>query len=368
MSTLRHKLRPLQLLRQQLQHLHDRRMKQRAHHIDRVSDAVQRFGRLARQMTRAHEFNWHAAAARRLEQVLYTCDQLRLDLGNLPRFTDTVRSPFLPTLRELWDDLDQLEEEFAGWKFDLTTASLSAVTEAIELEDVDLGRFLIRLDLRELPWLDDRRPYRVIALDARPADGHDDVVHPHVTGQQLCEGEASSAIRSCLESGRLTDFFLVVRSVLRTYNRSSAYVQLDEWTSPSCPECGSRMPESSSCEQCRDEVCDDCIIYCRPCEGHYCPSCVVSCSECERAVCRQCLHTCRACGARRCLDCLEDDLCGECRERIEDDPDDITAPDALAAETQAVATAPQARAPGAPGPSDASGAAAAGPHGQEPAR
>jgi hypothetical protein len=59
---------------------------------------------------------------------------------------------------------------------------------------------------------------------------------------------------------RTCDFFMLVRSILQTYNRDSACVQLDSWSSATCHDCGQSMDEDQSCrcESCEEEFCDSC--------------------------------------------------------------------------------------------------------------
>ena len=54
-----------------------------------------------------------------------------------------------------------------------------------------------------------------------------------------------------LASGRLLDFFVLVRQILQTYNDGSAHVPLDDWEARSARIVtrGSR-DEGSSCERC----------------------------------------------------------------------------------------------------------------------
>ena len=84
---------------------------------------------------------------------------------------------------------------------------------------MNLGPFEIRLD-----WgsLSDPNPYSVVALDPNSAASNDEVTHPHVKDEHLCEGEGHSAIRAALAECRLLDFFMLVSQVLHTYGQGSA--------------------------------------------------------------------------------------------------------------------------------------------------
>src|SRR5690606_36516860 len=130
------------------------------------------------------------------------------------------------TLRLLLEELQSLPDEFDDVHIDWLTKILRVRTERIVLEDVDLGPFEIRLALDQLGC---DQPYSVIALDPCRPGCCDDVTHPHVQSNTLCEGEGRYAIARALEQGRLCEFFLLVVQILRTYNAGSAYVRLSDW-------------------------------------------------------------------------------------------------------------------------------------------
>ncbi|MEX2673359.1 MAG: hypothetical protein WD294_14755 [Phycisphaeraceae bacterium] len=111
---------------------------------------------------------------------------------------------------------------------------------------------------------------------------------PHPMPQAV---DAGVAIRAALTSGRLCDFFLLVASVLTTYNSGSPYVSLDEWYGDPCSDCGRRMHENDS-------------ISCENCEQDYCSACTGCCDCCDQTHCLGCLKTCTAC---------KEDLCDHCR-------------------------------------------------------
>lgn len=135
--------------------------------------------------------------------------------------------------------------------------TVSAVTEEIVLEGVDLGRFEIALKWDKLGC---SQPYAVIALDPNPAASSSDTTHPHVQDGSLCEGDGRMPIRQALRQGRLLDFFIMVRQVLETYNAASAYVSLDQWHGIDCHDCGRLVAgdDRYTCERCEVDVCGDC--------------------------------------------------------------------------------------------------------------
>ena len=192
---------------------------------------------------------------------------------------------------------------------------LSVVTEPIILEGMDLGRFEIALDVEGDP----RRiwgSYEVIALDPSPAASNPETTHPHVQTNQLCEGDGRSAIRRALREGRLLDFFVLVRQILRTYNAASAYVSLEHWSGVECRDCGELVGEDDRdyCEPCGTDICSNCSYTCAACGRGCCSECIETCSGCEERFCPGCLDPCAGCREPFCQECLTDEKCSSCRE------------------------------------------------------
>ncbi|MCX6963421.1 MAG: hypothetical protein NTZ08_13390, partial [Verrucomicrobia bacterium] len=73
------------------------------------------------------------------------------------------------------------------------------------------------------------RCFDIVALEPNPASGRDEIVHPHVNGRDLCAGDAEGPVHRALDDGRIVEAFLMIRSVLTTYNRRSPYVSLEAW-------------------------------------------------------------------------------------------------------------------------------------------
>lgn len=248
------------------------------------------------------------ASVRRLERQLHDwLDQLPRDRNGKPT----------ATVREIHDDLLALQAEFSDFGIDLKEETLSAVTDPIALKDVELGRFEIVLRWGDLS---DTSPYEVVALDGNPA-GHDSsITHPHVRDDRLCEGQGQSAIRSALRSGRLFDFFVLVRQILETYNSTSAYVPLEQWNGRECRDCGERVSddESTCCERCDRDLCFGCSATCGQCQRDCCVDCRVSCQNCDSSVCDRCAEGCRSCNERFCPHCLRNGTCEACLETEND--------------------------------------------------
>ncbi len=190
----------------------------------------ERTQQLRRQLLIARQRGWQGAAeellwdfkgsVRILSRYVDACCR---EIDSLP---DESAKPML-NLRQMYDELDALQTEFGEFDCDLKQHTISIVTDPIALEEIDLGPFQIVLHWDRLTQ---PRAYEVVALEPNAATSHDDVPHPHVQGQALCEGDGKAAIRSALQQGRLCDFFLLVTQILQTYNAGSAYVRLEQWT------------------------------------------------------------------------------------------------------------------------------------------
>jgi hypothetical protein len=191
-------------------------------------------------------------------------------------------------------DLLALPVEFEALHIDLKEKTVSVDTPSIVLEEVDLGPFQIVLRWERIGA---GRAYLVKALEPNRARSKSNVTHPHVEDHNLCEGAGADAIRSALTSGRLLDFFLLIRQILETYNSRSPFVPLAEWgegddgSTECCHDCGYDMSsdDGNNCESCDARICMDCTVNCQGCNRYVCSECSSTCSECERHFCQACL-------------------------------------------------------------------------------
>ena len=224
----------------------------------------------------------------------------------------------IPTLREIYDDLAALQEEFEEVDCDFDAGTISVTTESITLHDIYLGPFQIRLDWRDLAG---RSPYRVIALDPRPAAINEAVTHPHVQDERLCEGDGREAIEIALAQGRLGDFFLIVYQLLRTYAQGQAYVELSRWAGASCSGCGVQVDDDGGyyCDRCDAELCGECSTSCERCGSGFCSECIKACEACRQSYCESCLTACSGCAAKCCDGCLDQRLCSACQAEQEEE-------------------------------------------------
>ncbi len=292
---------------------------------DAMSSLVARWQKITRQINHARRHEWHAALHTLTAELQFVLRNIQLDLNAARRALDYRDEPPLASMTDLLADLDQLEDEFGSWQFDSKTGTLSVTTESISLEQIELGPFAIRLDVGRLTHVDQRRIYFVDALEPNPAEGSSHVNHPHVSDSQLCEGDASAAIKSALEQGRIADFFMLVRSVLTTYNSGSPYVSLDRWHGgSSCHDCGNHVNDDDRCccHRCDDEFCSNCTSCCEGCQNYFCASCMVTCPCCDECYCEGCMGVCTSCRASTCEGCLREETCTTCRERNQDEFND----------------------------------------------
>jgi hypothetical protein len=239
---------------------------------------------------------------------------LRSMAARVEQLDDAYEAPEVraPDLCDWIKEIRHLEAEFGAVEVRWTEAVLRVVTDPIELGGVSLGPFAI-----EFEWLHDRRSssgsrsFRLKALAPNSPSGRDDITHPHVQDDKLCAGEAKDALEEAVAAGRLADAFLIVHSVLTTYNQNSPYVRLDEWEGLRCADCGRRVANSerSTCAGCDGDLCDECADRCAGCDETRCGDCLRSCDVCqahhcwdtltttddERSVCSACLTTCVRC-------------------------------------------------------------------------
>lgn len=255
--------------------------------------------RLARLHAKAIDKGWFAAAARVRQRLDRALQEFQMLLAEM--LTEQKQAaPAKPTLREIHAELSGLYEEFPNADCNLRRKTISVITDAITLEEVYLGPFSIELDVGSGSGLN----YSVIATDPNPAGNDEDVTHPHVRDNCLCEGEGTLPIRRALEEGRLVDFFQVVDQILNTYNGGSAYVALDEWQGISCTACGEYVndDERTSCSRTCDPLCYECAVTCPDCDQDFCPDLVERCEKCEESFCDRCLSEgmCHACQKETC--------------------------------------------------------------------
>ena len=245
------------------------------------------------------------------EKVQFQARSLRITLQDHENVHFPVRRQFL--WRNFYQDLLQLEQEFVDLQVNWDESVLVVETEAIILEDVELGHFSIRLNWKQ--WAQERSMacLKIVAEDPNTAELNDEITHPHVRDGELCAGEAITALHKALNEGRLAEAFLIVRSVLTTYNRNSAYVRLDEWQGIPCYDCGNvtNPDDRAYCDGCQHDYCSSCISSCASCGDSRCLSCVGTCSACQENCCGNCSMTSAISDQELCRSCRE--VCPDCQ-------------------------------------------------------
>jgi len=271
-----------------------------------------------RLIRRAQRHGWQLAAHRLLHDLRANLRRLQADLVAFDCGLERQQSERCQSsVSDIYADLVTLREEFDQVAFDQRKRTISVTTEPIELDGVYLGPFEIQLDWSDLT---DGHPnnYRVIAIDAHPAAANDNVTHPHVQDEVVCEGEGRQTIRSAIEQGRLLDFFVIVANLLRTYNAGSPHVSLADWHGAECADCGATVSgdERWTCEKCQTTTCGECYQNCSDCDGIYCDECTTSCEGCDERRCRSCISVCSACHDEYCQGCLDDnERCSDCHDK-----------------------------------------------------
>jgi len=293
--------------------------------IGRAAEKLRELTETSKKLAVCLSHNWLSAAEVCGIHIVGLTKDVTYYLSQLEKLADKPTKP-MPTLSVIVEELKQLRREFNGVEFDKTEGVVSVVTGPITLDDVYLGPFKIQLDLKKLPKLYVDVPYSCIALDPHPAATNEEVTHPHVSNDRLCEGEGTAAIRAALEGDRLCDFFMLVKGILNTYSPDSPYVRLEEWDGQACYECGYVTDSENTyyCDFCENIFCEECSTCCRSCDETVCLSCSTRCSHCDEHVCPNCIKECPECGSLCCSSCLEDNLCPKCLEELENENENRT--------------------------------------------
>ena len=290
---------------------------------NRIRDSAEKLQRLVRSLEVASSRDWREAqrlsvgdcqnAIRLTEKLL---EEMRQALTESARKADVKP-------KDVFLDLKVIQEEFDELQYDAKNKQLSVVSKSIQLDETLLGRFRIELQLDSLSG-SSVGFYEVFAIEPNAADTNESVTHPHVEANRLCEGDAQPTIRLALQQGRLFDFFQIVQQVLGTYNPSSAYVQLSDWTGVQCRDCGfaSSLDDSRDCSDCGSGICCECVRECDTCSNQLCGDCHDTCDDCCEVICKNCTETCENCKEIFCNDCMtENERCKSCEEKSKEEAD-----------------------------------------------
>ncbi len=200
---------------------------------------------------------------------------------------------------------------------------LSLITERIKLQDenekVELGQFVISLNLCN--------PMDEEGLNIKGDGDHNSdrgYYHPHVSSGMLCTGDGGVLMTNAILQGRLEDYFVVVDTILKTYNHEDSHESLRQWYDPEredeflCEYCDDwRDNENASfCNNCDNTYCDTCEKggdYCHKCDEWYCEECSSNCTDCGNVMCDQCAVKCESCQEPHCQSCIRS--CCNCAEQ-----------------------------------------------------
>lgn len=263
--------------------------------LDPPTESWQQLAQCFRRMNLARERGWRGPARELAVQLESEFHCLTSQLQSaVERAKALATSRPHPQASDVFREIAALDEEFDEVVCDVRAGTLTVTTEPITLEDLELGRFQIVL---ELEGVNSYTPYRIIALDPNPAAKCESITHPHVRDEHLCAGNGYDAIRSALEQGRLYDFFVLVSRVLHTYARGEAYSELNDWHGVRCADCDAATSEESrrACPECEAWICEDCGHACQSCDQDCCGQCAAQCPRCRQWHCPACFHHCDGC-------------------------------------------------------------------------
>ena len=241
---------------------------------------------------------------------------LTQQIGTLDAFYEVVHYEEL-SFRHWFEEVEQIHQEFDNVTFVPEEGKLRVETPVITLGEICLGAFVI--DFKKKGYGISIHHFEIEALQPEPASTDAASTHPHVKDGELCAGDAKVPIRAALEAGRLTDAFLLIQSVMQTYNSRSAYVKLDQWYGVACSDCSHTIDpdDSYSCHGCEHPLCDQCYSSCSSCSTTYCPECIQGCSSCKSSYCEACLEPSERNGKPLCRDCRTS--CGRCGNVVSTD-------------------------------------------------
>ena len=313
-----------ELVRSQLLVLRVRRQREIRRNLDTLLLPLTQLQQTRHRLTQCLDKEWHVAAASVTGSLGSQLMELSVASDVLERSLDLSEAA-MPSLREVVEDLEQLRQEFPGFRYYPQEKILAVVTEPVELEETFLGDFEIQVDLQRLGATPVNHSYKIVALDPHAATGDERVTHPHVRDEGLCAGDGSAAITSSLSAGRLCDFFTLVWAILSNYNENSPFIALSNWSGLSCHECGYVTNEDQLyyCESCDHDFCEECVSYCSKCDCTTCINCLERCPVCDERVCSGCMTTCDDCKERICVKCKEETQC-LCHENEEAEDESST--------------------------------------------
>lgn len=218
-----------------------------------------------------------------------TLKERRLDLRErievLRRESRTIKSQSLDamtgSLRTLFEETGLLGSAPARVRF---------IVDSVELKGVHIGDLEVTFSLEGFE-------VKVINLteDTGSKGGYQ---HPHVNSLGLiCWSEHLAEARAYHASGDFLALKDLIENLLRTYNKESPYITLEDWENglgESCSDCGERRngDDLSYSSQGGGSLCSDCRRYCERCDEHVPDRCFDTefdaCEACVEADTRPC--------------------------------------------------------------------------------
>lgn len=144
-----------------------------------VREAQWRFNIAWQRLQTAQQRRWHEAARVVRRELFEKARELNEKLCETIA-QESVSPPPLPSLWMVIEELKQLHDEFEEVELCMNQHGqrrVKAVTEPITLEDVELGRFSIELDLHRLSTRCTSAAFDCKALDPNYAASNSDVTH-----------------------------------------------------------------------------------------------------------------------------------------------------------------------------------------------
>ena len=180
-------------IREQIRAFRAERYRQAKRKLSQLIEQTERLQTINRQLNIATRRGWTRAADSLFKAIPDALRNLSWHSTELERVIEE-RDGQATSLRDIFQELRQLEDEFGELRYPGEDRTLSVVTQPIELEGVHLGDFEIRLHIPSLSEARHSGAYSVVALDPHPASANESVTHPHVSDERLCEGDASAAL------------------------------------------------------------------------------------------------------------------------------------------------------------------------------
>ncbi len=295
----------------------------------RVMELTQSLQQLTSLFTKTIDRRWLASAAR----LKMRMDSVSIDIKYRTKVMASDAHGIIAGLRnypsqlDLIEDLKAIEREFGGLHYDQDDDEMVVISEDIIFDNVNLGSFEIRIPIN----LISSRP-TIVACDPNRPGSDEETTHPHVQSDVMCLGRGSDQFYDAMKQGRILDAFIILNSILVTYNPDSAYVKIKNWNRDPddyiyCNDCENEahIEDSTTCQQCGNVYCNDCVLSCSACNETRCAYCMNNkCSICkDKHLCGDCTYQCKTCEEIFCDKCINDpedkeQNCANCQKDLDE--------------------------------------------------